>query len=218
MNAETDTDQALITDQATAVKKLRVVRDGLSNAIERADKTMTALRETIVTVRPSGLLTVDEMAEAIEHDRNYVDSVWSNFGDITEGKQTRVSAPEDADEVDRATAKHNLSQAVKAQRSAASAVTTARAERDRTVAMVYASKLLGPTAIAAEVQVDRNHVLRIARRNGIAPQHRQGSRNQYSEGRVPKKSSARKQRKLNDMTAEVQAAERRSVTKYNDSI
>lgn len=168
-----------IIDQATAITALRTVRDSLATAVNKAEETMLTLREQIVLVRPSGLLTVDEMAEAIGRDRNYVDSVWSNFGSTSRGKQTRVAAV-DADETDVQTAAHNLRQAAADQRNAFSVVSTARAERDRIVALVYASKLLGPTSIAAEVQVDRNHVLRIARRAGVAPAHRKESRNQYS--------------------------------------
>lgn len=171
---------ATIVDQATAITSLRAVRDQLTVAVNLADDAMDNLRDMIVLVRPSGLLTVDEIATAIERDRNYVDSVWSNFGETSRGKQTRVAAA-DVDETDVQTAAHNLREAAARQRVTAGAVTIARAERDRTVAMVYASKLLGPTAIANEVQVDRNHVLRLARRAGIAPAHRQGSRNQYSD-------------------------------------
>lgn len=169
----------IIADQATAVTALRTARDNLFDALDKSDDAMEVLRDLIVLVRPSGLLTVDEMAEAIGRDRNYVDSVWSNFGDTNKGKQTRVASAE-ADETDIETARHNLRKAADQQRERASVVSVLRAERDRVVAMVYASKLLGPSSIASEVQVDRNHVLRIARRAGVAPAHRQGSRNQYS--------------------------------------
>lgn len=170
---------ATIVDQATAISALRTVRDDLFGALKTADEAMEVLRDLIVLVRPSGLLTVDEMAEAIGRDRNYVDSVWSNFGDTSRGKQTRVVAA-NADETDVETARHNLRKAADQQRDRAAAVSVLRAERDRVVAMVYASKILGPTSIASEVHVDRNHVLRIARRAGIAPAHRKESRNQYS--------------------------------------
>lgn len=168
-----------IIDQATATTALRTARDNLDAAVYKAEEAMDKLRDTIIGVRPSGLMTVDEMSEAIGRDRNYVDSVWSNFGDTSRGKQTRVPT-NDADETDVETAWSNLKQAADSQRRAAGTVSIMRAERDRVVALVYASKLLGPTSIAAEVQVDRNHVLRLARRAGVAPAHRQGSRNQYS--------------------------------------
>lgn len=168
-----------IIDQATARLALRTARDNLAAAVTFAEDAMDVLRDAIVRVRPSGRLTVDQMAEAIGRDRNYVDSVWSNFGGVIRGKQTRVSAA-DANESDALNAVETLASAAAKQRGAAKDVTVARAERDRTVALVYASKLLGPSTIAAEVLVDRNHVLRIARRAGVAPAHRKESRNQYS--------------------------------------
>jgi hypothetical protein len=174
-----------IIDQRTAQLALRTQRDRLAVALDEADVSMDDLRNLILTVRPSGLLTVDEMAEAIDRERNYVDSVWSNYGatnkDPETGKvrQTRVAVTGSAGSAREAV--DVLTAAARRQRNAADAVTTARAERDRVVAVVYASKLLGPTSIADEVQVDRNHVLRIARRAGVAPAHRQNSRNQYSE-------------------------------------
>lgn len=169
-----------IIDKATAESALRAARDRLADALAIADETMSTLRDTIIQVRPSGLLAVEDMAAAIDRDRNYIDSVWSNFGETSKGRQTRVTIDGDDDEVNTRTATMSLSTAARAQRVATDRVTSARADRDRTVAMVYASKLLGPTAIASEVRVDRNHVLRIARRAGVAPMHRQGSRNQYS--------------------------------------
>jgi len=168
-----------IVDQSVAITALRTARDNLANAVKVANEAIVRLRDNILLVRPSGLLTVDQMAEAIGRDRNYVDSVWSNFGETSLGKQTRVPT-QDADEFDAQTAAHNLKQAAASHRSAAGTVKVLRAERDRVVSLVYASKLLGPTSIAAEVQVDRNHVLRLARNAGVAPAHRQSSRNQYS--------------------------------------
>lgn len=168
-----------IIDESTAAQALRTARDHLAKVQTRGDDAMTQLRDALVRLRPSGLLSVEEMAAAIGRDRNYVDSVWSNFGETNKGKQTRIVVV-DADQASAASALKNLTTVAGAQRSAAENVKTARAERDRVVAMVYASKLLGPTAIATEVQVDRNHVLRIARRAGVAPAHRMVSRNQYS--------------------------------------
>ena len=85
-----------ITDQDTAVRALNKSRDDLASAIGNADQWMKDFRDTIVQLRPMGVLTVDEMAEAIGKDRNYVDTVWSDHGDATKGKQTRVhvDAPE----------------------------------------------------------------------------------------------------------------------------
>lgn len=169
-----------ITDQATATAALVKVRDDLAKATGNATDTMAALRTTIVATRPTGVLTVDEMAEAIGRDRNYVDSVWSSHGDTTKGKQTRVAA--DVTDEQRVTAIQTLADAAGSQRGAAGTVNVMRAERDRVVAMVYASKILGPSAIAAVVDIDRNHVLRIARKAGVLPVHRPAgtARNQHT--------------------------------------
>ena len=172
-----------LTDQVTAVAALRQVREALDDAVASSEAAIDALRETIVRVRPTGVLSVDAMAAAIGRDHNYIDSTWSAFGDTTTGKQTRVSSGRSLDEKLVAETKAALAGANKAQAEAAKAVKTARAERDRTVAMVYASKILGPSAIAAAVNVDRNHVLRIARKAGVQPMHREASRNQYSGGK-----------------------------------
>lgn len=172
-----------VTDQATAKAALNKVRDDLAKATGNASTTMTTLRDTIVSVRPSGALTVDEMAEAIGRERNYVDSVWSSHGETKQGKQTRVAVADDdgkfAHELDEY---RQLADAAREQRGAAGTVNVMRAERDRVVAMVYASKILGPSAIAAEVGIDRNHVLRIARKAGVSPVHRTAgtARNQHT--------------------------------------
>lgn len=173
------TKKLVLANEDTARNALKTARKGLDDAIVASDEAMKALRELIVKLRPTGILTVDEMAKAIGHDRNYVDSVWSNFGETAKGKQTRVATPDNLGaEPDQAY--QQLKAAAKAQRDAAKAVKTARAERNRVVAMVYGSRLLGPTAIAVESDVDRNHVLRLSRKAGVEPAHRQGSRNQYS--------------------------------------
>jgi len=173
-----------VENQNIARSSLGRVRDELDAAVNRSTRLMAVLRGTIVHIRPTGLLTVDQMGEAIGRDRNYVDSIWSDFGDTQRDedgrvRQTRVYA--DATDADRADATVRLSGAAKAQRNAAADEKTAREERDRVVALVYASRILGPSAIAAAVGVDRNHVLRIARKRGVQPMHRDGSRNQYSK-------------------------------------
>lgn len=176
MNATT----AEITDQATATAALNKARDELQTAVDEAKATTAALRDAIVRIRPSGILTVGEMAEAVSRERNYVDTVWSAFGCTTKGKQTRVSR--EADDDARAQAVQRLYEAARTQRNDASAANVARAERDRTVAMVYASKIMGPSAIAMAVGIDRNHVLRLARRAGLTPAWRaEGTvRNQHT--------------------------------------
>lgn len=169
-----------ITDQATATAALIKVRDDLAKAVGNATDTTTTLRDTIVRIRPLGILTVDEMADAIERDRNYVDTVWSAHGDTTKGKQTRVNV--DASDDERQTLRGQLSSAAHNQRGANNTVPVLRAERDRVVALVYASKILGPSAIAAAVDIDRNHVLRIARKAGVTPAWRPAgtARNQHT--------------------------------------
>lgn len=178
MSAETATEN--ITDQDTATRALIKVRDDLALAVDNLSERTDAMRDKVVATRPKGLLTVDEMAQAIGRDRNYVDSIWSAHGATTKGKQTRVPVAEDADPEAARWAYESLADSANSQRRALAMVTTARAERDRVVALVYGSKLLGPSAIAAAVDVDRNHVLRIARKAGLAPVHRTGSKNQYT--------------------------------------
>lgn len=168
-----------ITDEQIARRHLNKVRDGLATAIDNLDGRTNAHVDLIVKYRPSGLLTVDEISQAVGRERSYVDSVWSAFGDTTKGKQTRVTV--DNPDPDAARGAYDLlvNSAVDLKR-AAQMVSDARAERNRVVAMVYASKILGPSAIAAEVGIDRNHVLRLARRAGIMPMHRGKTKNQYT--------------------------------------
>lgn len=177
-----------ITDQATATAALNKQREDLNSAVNQSSAATDALRRIIVEIRPVGVLTVADMADAIDRDRNYVDSVWSSYGETTKGKQTRVSADaSDMTEDERSDAynraRKQLADAAKYQRTTASDVTKARAERDRVVALVYASKILGPSAIAAAVDVDRNHVLRIARKSKVAPVWRPAgtARNQHTK-------------------------------------
>ncbi|AMD42800.1 hypothetical protein SEA_XKCD426_59 [Streptomyces phage Xkcd426] len=183
MDAETETETTAmqqITDQDTARRALNKVRDDLKRAVDSLSDRTDDMRDKVVATRPKGLLTVDEMAQAIKRDRNYVDSIWSAHGETTKGKQTRVPVAEDADPERARFEYESLVNVAADQRRALGLVTTARAERDRVVALVYGSKLLGPSAIAAAVDVDRNHVLRIARKAGVKPVHRTGSKNQYT--------------------------------------
>lgn len=177
MNATT---AAELRDQATATAALIRVRDDLNSAVDNLNNRTNGLRDQVVNIRPRGLLTVDEMAEAINRDRNYVDSIWSTYGVTTKGKQTRVPVSKGADADAARTAYEKLAGSANDLKRATDKVDTARSERDRVVALVYGSKLLGPSAIAATVNVDRNHVLRIARKAGVKPVHRVASRNQYT--------------------------------------
>lgn len=172
---------ATITDVATATAALNKQRDDLAKAVDNATKYTGELREAIVRIRPLGILTVGDMADAIDRDRNYVDSVWSSYGETTKGKQTRVAT--DASDEYWLTLRDQLASAAHNQRGTATTVGVIRAERDRVVALVYASKILGPSAIAAAVDVDRNHVLRIARKSKVAPVWRPAgtARNQHTK-------------------------------------
>jgi hypothetical protein len=171
------------TDQATVKAALNRARDGLAEDTDKAVGAMATLRKAVVSVRPSGVLTVDEIAEAIGRSRSYVDSLWSSSGGTRKGKPTRVpSADREGKFVHELDEYHRLAAAAAAQRAASRKVIESRAERDRAVVMAYASKILGPSAIAAEVGVDRNHVLRIARKAGVTPVHRTPgtARNQHN--------------------------------------
>lgn len=166
-------------ETAEAVSKLRAKRDELADAVATASEATTRLHQGIIEIRPSGLLTVNKMTEAVDRDRNYVNSVWQNFGDAEKGKQTRV-AVEDADPEAARTAYDTLHKLSDDQRRTAGVEKRVRAERDELVAEIYKAKTLRPSAIAAAVGIDRNHVLRIARKAGVKPQHRKISRNQYT--------------------------------------
>lgn len=176
-----DTDTlAEIRDHDTATRALNIARDNLDAAAGAYLVSGTVLRKLILDVRPQGILTVGEMAEAVGRDRNYIDTVWSSHGDTTKGKQTRVAVGIGTDAVAARKAYDSLHAAADMERKLAGGVRVARAERNRLVVMVYSSKLLGPSAISAAVGIDRNHVLRTARKAGIAPVHRPDTKNQYT--------------------------------------
>lgn len=169
-------------DKTTAIFALEQAGSDLAKAVT-ADKSATeALRDAIVRIRPSGLLTVDEMAEAVYRDRNYIDAIWSAHGETTKGKQTRVLVIADPDGP-LPSVYRELRELAGAKGLTAGRVLSRRAERDKAVASVYASKVLGPSAIAAHVGIDRNHVLRVSRKAGIRPQHRTVTRNQHTAGK-----------------------------------
>lgn len=169
-----------IANESTARASLTRVKDDLAAAVIGNRDATANLRQAVVDIRPLGLLTVDEMAVALDRDRNYVDSVWSGHGETVKGRQTRVPVTEEADANEAREAFKHLARLAHKQRRTQSTEKTARAERDRAVTMVYNSRILGPSAIAAEVGIDRNHVLRIARRNGVGPAHRPGTKNQHT--------------------------------------
>lgn len=167
-----------VAAEQTVRNGLNVVRDALKSAVDQNRTATAAVRDRIVHLRPLGLLTVAELAEAVGKDRNYIDSVWSAHGDTVKGRQTRVAVDSDGREARQAY--EHLNGLANTQRSAAATESAARAERDRAVVIAYNTRILGPSAIAKEVGIDRNHVLRIARRNGIGPKHRANTSNQYT--------------------------------------
>ncbi len=181
MNAE-------IIDEATAKTVLSNARDRLLAAAVNLTDATDHVRELVVKIRPLGLLTVDEMATALVRDRNYVDSIWSMAGKTQqverEGelrvKQTRVPVTPGTDPEAARHAFESLADAAATRERALNQVVTERSSRDRLIVTVYASRLLGPSAIGAACEIDRNHVLRIARRANVKPVHRKGTKNQYS--------------------------------------
>lgn len=169
-----------ITDKATATAALNKSRSDLARAIDSLNNRTDVLRDLIVSIRPAGVLTVAEMAEAVGRDRNYIDSIWSSYGNPVKGKQTRVSVR--ASDETRESAIDSLAGAAASVRLATDEVSGLRAERIGFVTLVYGSKILGPSAIAAESGIDRNHVLRAARKAGLTPAWRAAgtSRNQHT--------------------------------------
>lgn len=178
MNAET-TAPTNLPDEATARIQLNKLRDDLAIAVDNLSERASDVVDLVIKYRPSGLLTVDEIGKAVGRDRNYVDSVWSLHGETTKGKQTRVTV-DNPDPNAARWAYESLVDAAANLVRATQIVKDVRAERNRVMSLVYAAKILGPSAIAAEVGVDRNHVLRVARKSGVAPVHRTDAKNQYT--------------------------------------
>ena len=181
----TATDTSL-TDAVTATAVLVKTRDALAEAVDVRKDSVSALRDAIVLIRPQGILTVDKMAEAVDRDRNYIDAVWSNYGDGDKGKQTRVQLI-DVNDASRELAVKMLTDLAAGVRRALDAEDVARKAHHRNIALAYgaAIKGFGPSAISGAAGVDRNHVLRISRAAKIAPVWRQPgtSRNQHSAQR-----------------------------------
>lgn len=165
-----------------ATKYLDDARAYLATKTEAADAAKLALRAAILRIRPSGALTVDEMAEAVVRDRNYIDSVWSTYGETTKGKQTRVRVAA-AEDSPLPPEYRELSDLATAHRNAVGARDDATVSRNSAVVQVYAAKILGPSQIAATVDIDRNHVGRLARAAGIEPLYRPGTRNQHTKSK-----------------------------------
>jgi hypothetical protein len=169
-----------IVDQMTANAALNKIGEDLAKAVETSSGITHELYQALVRIRPLGVLTVSLMADAIGCDRNFIDSVWSVHGNADRNKPTRVPVPVDGRDFTETPEYLELASIADRQRSAVNSVSLIRAERDRIITMVYASKLMGPTAIAGAVGIDRNHVLRTARKAGVAPAHRPNTSNQWT--------------------------------------
>ncbi len=176
-----------ITDAATAVTVLDYLRKSLERHEKSTSDSMRRLIDLIVAFRPQPLLTVHEMGEAVHSDRNYIDSVWSKYrprpvddegNPAGQTGPTRVvvngdpAAAREAYDILRAAADQYLRHKARED--------STRAERNRALAYAYGAKILKPSVIAGVTGMDRNHVLRIARRLGVPPAHRPGTRNQHS--------------------------------------
>jgi len=173
------TDPAQI--KAHAIEGIKNSVASLNNANQVMSGALNALRDTVVRERTAGVLTVAQIAKAIGRDRNAVDAMWSAYGRTVKGKQTRVQVqPLGADDTLFAAKYTELELLADDHREAVNVVKDARARRDLMIAHVYEAKLLGPSAIADLACIDRNHVLRLVRKAGIAPAHRANPRNQYT--------------------------------------
>lgn len=171
-----------VTEKSTVdqvVHSLGVAGETLDEAVQAATTLSIELRAAIVRIRPLGLLTGDEMAEALGRPRNYVDGVWSMYGNP--GKGAPLAVATDADPVAARQAFDELLDLSSRLNAANTYVKDCRAHRNEVVATVYRTKVLGPSAIANAAGIDRNHVLRIARAAGVPPVHRADVRNQYSK-------------------------------------
>lgn len=167
-------------DESTVAASLNKARDSLNAAVAMYMKSRDELHATIIQVRRDGVMCVNEMAQVLGESRNYVDRIWSTRPDraCVETEAYRYSVN---DVEGNRKALVALTEAKAEHRRNANILSAARAERNRQVVMAYTSKVLGPSSIAAESGVDRNHVLRIARRNGVGPVHRTEPRNQYTK-------------------------------------
>lgn len=170
-----------IADVATATTSLNHVRDMLAKAVSESTDATLLLRNAVLTIRPTGRLTVNQMADAVGRDRDYIDGIWSQYGGDAKTSTQRDTGAADMDAAVSTDEYQRLAEAASRQTATAAAASRWRAERNRVVAMVYASKLIGPHHIATAVGIDRNHVLRIVRAAGVAPQYRPGTKNQHSK-------------------------------------
>jgi hypothetical protein len=173
------------TDRQSAVATLTTVRDYLDSALDDYRDATNALMDKVLSLRPSGFLSVKQIADAVGRDRGYVDTLWSKSGSTVKGRQTRMDVAARESEVNQplqvAAAIAELQMLASRAASTKKSVSIRRTARDCAVVKVYASKLLGPSEIARHAGIDRNHVLRLCRRAGVPPMHRTGVKNQYTK-------------------------------------
>jgi len=162
------------------VEGLQQLNTELLKARTDSEDATADFHDLITYVHHTNLLMVTEMAKAIGRDRNYIDSAWSysqRTGRTAEIKPSWFNLTGEETEEQLYAA---LEAGARAHRQSLEDVKKARQTRDAAVCTVYASKVLGPSAIARAAGIDRNHVLRIVKKAGIAPAHRRNIRNQYS--------------------------------------
>lgn len=158
---------------------LQAVRVELEKAVDASEDSTEDLHDLITWVRSTGRVSVNNMASAMGRKRNYVDSAWSIANRA--GREPIPAWFNIPEEENAAALLAHLARYSDAQRKAYEEMKVVRQKRDSAVAMVYASKVMGPSEIAKWVGIDRNHVGRISRVHGVAPQHRSNIRNQYSD-------------------------------------
>lgn len=166
------------TKADVAYQSLVVLGRTLQDAHKASQGSTDDLHDLITYVAGTRKVAVTEMATAIGRARNYVDSVVSasnRMRRVPHPAWFKMTGDESGEQLLSALSAARVRQAFFQNR-----IKEARAARDAAVVEAYASKVLGPTRIAEAVGIDRNHVLRLRAKAGIAPQHRTNIRNQYS--------------------------------------
>lgn len=190
MSATTESSPKIIPGENTAgetaatagAADLRYLASQLGLAVKTLSEVSEALRTAIVRIRPLGLLTVGEMAEAVGRDRAYIDSVWSEYGDTVQGKQTRIAVAADPDGP-LPTVYGELSELSDLQYRALACSVNLRTARNEMICDLYVSKTLRVVDLAVAAGIDRNHIGRILRAAGVGPMYRSNNRNQHTAGK-----------------------------------
>ena len=170
------------TEQAglEAAKALADARESLDRATVTASSERSRMVALILETRPSGLLSVDRIAEAINRNRNYVDSLWSDHKIRHHGGEATQTRVEPSGSTAAAKARFaELHQASERVRASEGDVLFFRDARNRAIVQAYESGSLGPVKIAEYSGIDRNHVGRVLRKAGVNPRYRTNTRNQH---------------------------------------